>query len=499
VARKRKMKRNAMPKRDGSGPPENFHYSVHTVGRAPGELGAGGWKSKRLYGFLRGENGDAPVGHINFHVNPHGTALSVENMETYDHPTNFRGRGVASAMQDALAKSHPTHFIDHGMRTPSGGAWWGKYEDPAPERNIANLHRNIWEEHFDPEVTDPQSYPPPTEDEERQRAERLERHYRSKPAEGQKVTTGFALHLPRDLHARMLDENIPAEQRAHELLGHIQSGEPSGITWGHAAINREGVAAMSGSSLEQKKGEPVLHGVIRGITPSGTSEHDVRSNFKDFNRPMPVKGITWRESDPAKAFYRMPEHTHIFGESEAPIARTSTLLNTQVERLNAGDEVRTPTGQSVKVHKVRPHETDSTLMYLDTDQGTSTVKRGTDFQTVPANNQQQELPGIGNQLNSGNSGQLPMSGRTPAGPGAGTNAEPGATTPCPNCHNLGTLHARGDVYMCSVCGYTIAAGGSPGGLLFSNAPTGHVPPRRKPGEVPRAHVWGSLASLMEEF
>lgn len=171
--------------------------------------------------------------------------------------------------------------------------------------------------------------------------------------------------------------------------------------------------------------------------------------------------------------------------------KTATVLNTQIERLNNGDQIRTPTGQTSQVKGIRPHETDSTLVYLDTDQGTSTVKKGTDFQVVPHNSQQQELPDIGNPA-GGNAGALPGAGHTPGGPGAGHNKQLNTSqTPCPNCGNTGTLHLQGGNYICSTCGYTISAGGSPGGLLFTNQPHGIMPHRRKPGEVPKAHVWAS--------
>lgn len=181
---------------------------------------------------------------------------------------------------------------------------------------------------------------------------------------------------------------------------------------------------------------------------------------------------------------------------EHKTGRTATVLNTQVERLNKGDMVRTPTGQSSSVKGIRPHETDSTLMYMDTDQGTSTVKRGTDFQVVPHNSQQQELPDIGNPMNSGNTGQVPGGGH-----GAGGPVTPGSTgTPaqCPNCGNSGTMRMHSGTYICSVCGFTIAAGGSPGGLLFSNQEHGYAPTRRKPGEVPKAHVWASKYAAQTE-
>ena len=160
--------------------------------------------------------------------------------------------------------------------------------------------------------------------------------------------------------------------------------------------------------------------------------------------------------------------------------------------------MRTPTGQSSTVKGIRPHETDSTKMYLDTDQGTSVVNKGTGFQVVPRNSQQQELPDIGNPMNEGNSAQTPGGGHGPGGPT--TPAGPGANihTQCPNCGNTGTLRMHGGNYVCSVCGFTISAGGSPGGLLFSNQEHNVMPGRRKPGEVPKAHVWASKYTAQTE-
>lgn len=169
-------------------------------------------------------------------------------------------------------------------------------------------------------------------------------------------------------------------------------------------------------------------------------------------------------------------------------AKIATVLNTQIERLNKGDQIRTPTGQTSEVKRLRPHETDSTLMYLDTDMGTSTVKRGTEFQVVPRNSQQQELPDTGNPMGGGNAAELPGAGKTPGGAGTTPNVAPGS---CPNCGNTGTLHLHSGSYVCSVCGFTVPAGNSPGGLTFTNQPHGYMPTRRKPGEIPTAHVWAS--------
>lgn len=212
-----------------------------------------------------------------------------------------------------------------------------------------------------------------------------------------------------------------------------------------------------------------------------------------------VKGISWAkihaDDSPDKPW--MHEYTHHdFEEPQAHHAsRTATILNTQVERLNKGDQVRTPTGQSSTVKGIRPHETDATKIYLDTDQGTSVVNKGVDFQIIPHNSQQQELPDIGNPMNSGNAAQVPGAGK-----GAGGPTTPGAGPPtvCPNCGNSNTMRMHGGNYICSVCGFTISAGGSPGGLLFGNQERGQMPGRRKPGEVPKAHVWATRYTAQTE-
>jgi hypothetical protein len=233
-------------------------------------------------------------------------------------------------------------------------------------------------------------------------------------------------------------------------------------------------------------GNPHAGGEVYHPEGHGEAEVPIRHGAS-----IPITGISWKpvhESDQEPD--EEPDYTHHrFTEPEHREARKiGTVLNTQIERLNKGDQIRTPTGQTSVVQGTRPHETDSTLMYLDTDMGTSTVKRGTDFQTVPHNSQQQELPDTGNPMGSGNSGALPMSGKTPGGAGNTPTAPPGV---CPNCGNAGTMHLHSGNYVCGVCGFTVPAGGTPGGLMFTNQPGGYSPARRKPGEVPRAHVWAS--------
>lgn len=229
----------------------------------------------------------------------------------------------------------------------------------------------------------------------------------------------------------------------------------------------------------------------------GESEVPIRSGAT-----LPITGVSWKpihnfmddvdEKDYTHHRFDQPEHREA--------SKTATVLNTQIERLNPGDQVRTPTGQVAEVKKVRPHETDSTMIYLDTDMGTSVVKRGTDFQVIPRNSQQQELPDVGNVM-GGNFPDLPGAGRTPGGPGAGhmPGGNPAAShMACPNCGNTGTLSLHGNQFVCSVCGFQIAAGGSPGGLTFTNWPSGVSGPRKKPGEVPKAHVWASRYSTVRD-
>lgn len=265
-------------------------------------------------------------------------------------------------------------------------------------------------------------------------------------------------------------------------------GKPGMAIMLHALPSREHIDEDPYSN--PNKGGDVYHPLGHG-----ESEVPLRSGAS-----VPITGISWKpvhsfdDEDPeewgTEEYRKRGGWTHHdFREPEHhEAAKTATVLNTQIERLNQGDQVRTPTGQTVTVQKVRPHETDATKVYLDTDMGTSVVDRGTDFQVVPHNSQQQELPDTGNPMGSGNSGQLPAAGKTPGGAGSAPATAPGS---CPNCGNSGTLHLHGANYICSVCGFTVPAGGSPGGLLFTNQPSGYLPGRRQPGAAPRAHVWAS--------
>lgn len=326
-----------------------------------------------------------------------------------------------------------------------------------------------------------------------------------------RIHRGVKLWPKGDLWDRVNDESRPVHERARELVDHITSQRGNlGMHWSSDEDFAKRVAKDGGWSAIGNNGAPkdmeyalsmpvVIHARwprkehfetdpnelhANHVLPYGYGENlaDEWETPLKKGAPVHITGVTW-------SGYEHPrDHEWTHHSFDEPIKHTATVLNTQIERLNKGDQIRTPTGQTSVVQGTRPHETDSTLMYLDTDMGTSTVKRGTDFQTVPHNSQQQEMPDTGNPMGSGNSGSLPMSGRTPGGAGNTPTAPPGV---CPNCGNAGTMHLHSGNYVCGVCGFTVPAGGTPGGLMFTNQPGGYSPARRKPGEVPRAHVWAS--------
>ena len=124
--------------------------------------------------------------------------------------------------------------------------------------------------------------------------------------------------------------------------------------------------------------------------------------------------------------------------------RTATVLKTQVDRLQPGDRIVTPTGQTEKVQRVRNHETRGDHVYLDTDSGTALVKRKTEFSISPHNTIQQEVPGFGVPGANTNA--------NPFGRDHGTSNQVSSGT-CPNCGATGSMSRRGGTYVCSRCGY----------------------------------------------
>jgi ribosomal protein S27AE len=125
-------------------------------------------------------------------------------------------------------------------------------------------------------------------------------------------------------------------------------------------------------------------------------------------------------------------------------AHTATLLDISADRLQPGDSILGPTGQTMRVKRVRNHETSNKHVYVDTDGGTTMVERAHNFKIAPHNTTQQETPGFGI-------------------PGANTNSQPFSrdhgqsnqvsSQTCPNCGATGSMTRRGGTYVCSRCGY----------------------------------------------
>ena len=143
--------------------------------------------------------------------------------------------------------------------------------------------------------------------------------------------------------------------------------------------------------------------------------------------------------------------------------KVATVLNTDAWRLNPGDNISMPNGRTMKVHRVRQHETSPHHVYVDTDGGTTVSGRGDKFTVVPANAQQQSSPGYGTP--GGNSNKMPFDPQS----SGGTNTAPKGANSCPSCQGKGTLGRQGDHYTCTRCGYQESFGGA-GGKTFSDSP-----------------------------
>jgi len=182
--------------------------------------------------------------------------------------------------------------------------------------------------------------------------------------------------------------------------------------------------------------------------------------------------------------------------------KTATVFDTQADRLNVGDQIRTPTGQTVKVLRMRNHETSPGHVYMDTDQGTSVVRRKAPVQVVPFNSQQQELPGYGTP--GGNTNQLPMD-KGNVGPSKrdqpGTNQAQSSN--CPVCGGKGTMARKGQGYVCSKCGYreNVGAAGPGSGFTFTDTPQrlmGNPGPNKGPGFPVASSLKSAIARRAQE-
>lgn len=145
---------------------------------------------------------------------------------------------------------------------------------------------------------------------------------------------------------------------------------------------------------------------------------------------------------PARKTYDPDE---VFDQKRSSLSAEATQFETRADRLNPGDSIRTPTGQTLKVKKVRNHESSGRHVYIETDQGTHLEDRTRQFQVVPDNQRQQEIPGYGTP--GANSNRLPFD---PHGPGGSNQAQ---STNCPVCGAHGSLRRQGDHYSCVRCGY----------------------------------------------
>jgi hypothetical protein len=163
------------------------------------------------------------------------------------------------------------------------------------------------------------------------------------------------------------------------------------------------------------------------------------------------------------------------------LAVQATRLDTQIERLTEGDQLLTPQGQSVNVKKVRPHETESGKVYVDTDMGTSIMDRGTNVKYVPKGGHssvQQELPNSGNP--QANVGRMPGAGdMTPA--------------QAPMCPVDGTrMVFRNNTWICPKDGTTAPTSAAPAGMAPTDWGHGQMVNRQPGRPVQRAHVWGAF-------
>lgn len=169
-------------------------------------------------------------------------------------------------------------------------------------------------------------------------------------------------------------------------------------------------------------------------------------------------------------------------------SRTATVLTTQIERANPGDMLRTPQGQTVKIKKVRPHETEGDKLYVDTDQGTSVMSRGTDVDLVPYNAQQRELPGSG--IPGANTGMMPG-----AGSGAGGEATQRQAPTCPV--DGAKMVFRNQMWICPVDGTAAPTAAAPAGMMPSDWDRGHLLNRPADRPVPQTHLWASRYNTID--
>ena len=160
-----------------------------------------------------------------------------------------------------------------------------------------------------------------------------------------------------------------------------------------------------------------------------------------------------------------PEHNASQRKAVMSQRKIATQFDTQAWKLNPGDNVRMPNGRTMKVNRVRPHETSGHHVYVDTDGGTAQVGRNDAFHVVHKNQQQQSLPGYGTP--GGNTNRLPFDPQTNNEGGPKSDNQGGKD--CPSCGSKGSMQRQGDKYVCSRCGFSQTFGGA-GGHSFTDQP-----------------------------
>lgn len=161
---------------------------------------------------------------------------------------------------------------------------------------------------------------------------------------------------------------------------------------------------------------------------------------------------------PRSIYNRRPNPDEVFDQKQSSLVVEATEFDSRADRLNPGDQIRTPTGQTTRVQKVRNHESSGRHVYITTDMGTTVEDRTKAFKVVPVNTKQQEIPGYG--VPGGNSNRVPLDPHGPGGSNEISIDQKSHSTVCPVCGAHGTMHRQGDHYSCNRCGYTESVGGA---------------------------------------
>lgn len=355
------------------------------------------------------------------------------------------------------------------------------------------------------------------------------------PQEDDRIHRGLVVWPRGDVYDAIHDESKPLHERAHALMDHLAEDRPNiGMHWsedpGYAqrAAEDGGAAgwnpARAPADREWELPQPVvLHARWPEQQHIETDQRTLERNHVTPNdegpeyevplhkgAPVHITGISWRKHDAQRVdgdagwnhhdFEQPRQHTaahtaalqciacgcHGRGPRQGAmcpacgsLAVTATVLHTDWEKLNPGDMIRTPQGQTVKITgRPRPHETDGNKIYVDTEWGTSLMNRGTGVDVVPYNTAQQEQPDSGNPFGGGNVGFQPEKARS--------QPQGGGTKTCPN--DGSPLQFTGDAWVCPRGDYSQPTN-TPGGAEFNNPENVVQTPRRT--QPHRTQLWGS--------